>query len=313
MTTNITIISGFLGAGKTTFLKKVIPHLKGKKVLIENEFGQVGIDGEIIDDQLPIKEINAGCICCSVVVDFKQAIEELTNEFRPDHILIEPSGVGSLSDILRVCKKVCEGSPHDIRINHLITIVDVRSFHDYLEDFGGFYRDQIKNASFIFLSHFNEISSEEVACVVAKIQTMNEAAFILSEEWLSYKGSELADILNSIQTCKFKINEDVTELIPANKAFRSVAISDVRNFSKKEMDGLGVFLGNSANGFILRAKGIVQLDTKCWVSFNFTPQHYGWEFINEAKEAKVAVIGNRLNKQIITEMFSSIVGEVEYE
>ncbi|MBB6444389.1 CobW family GTP-binding protein [Bacillus benzoevorans] len=275
MTTNITIISGFLGAGKTAFLKKVIPHLKGKKVLIENEFGQIGIDGEIIDDGLPIKEINAGCICCSVVVDFKQAIEELTNEFRPDHILIEPSGVGGLSDILRVCKKVCEGSPHDMRVNHLITI--------------------------------------DAAAVVAKISTMNEAAVILAEEWFSYKGSELADILEGNQTYMPEINMEVTQSIPANKAFRSLAISEVRNFSEKEMDGLGSFLKKSVNGYILRAKGIVQLDTQCWVSFHFTPQHYSWEVIHEQKEARVAVIGNRLNEQAVTEMFAAIVKEVEYE
>ena len=241
-----------------------------------------------------------------VVVDFKQAIEELTNEFKPDHILIEPSGVGSLSDILKVCKKVGEGSPHDIRINHLITIVDVSSFHDYLETFGSFYQDQIMNANLIFLSHLNEINSEEAACVVAKIRTMNEAAFILSDEWFSYKGSQLADILNSIQTSTFEINEDVTPLIPANKAFNSVAISDVRNFSETEMNGLGHILKRNENGYILRAKGIVELDTKAYVSFNFTPQHYSWEFMNEAKDAKVAVIGSRLNKQTIEEMFSSI-------
>ena len=286
MTTNISIISGFLGAGKTTLLKKLLPYLEGKKALIENEFGKVGIDGEILGDELPIREINAGCICCSVARDFKQAIEELANEYRPDHLLIEPSGVGSLSDIVRVCQLISKSLPDDIRINHLITVVDASSFHEYLEDFGLFYGDQIKNANAIFLSHYNELSSEEADSVVAKIRTMNETAFILAEEWFSYSGSELVDILTSVGSTTFEINDD-TQTIPADKVFSSVAISEVRSFSEKEMDDLGVLLKKRVNGYILRAKGMIQLDTKNWVSFQFTPQHYRWEMIKDAKEAKV--------------------------
>ncbi len=300
--TNINIISGFLGAGKTTFLKKIIPEMKGKIVLIENEFGNVGIDGDLMDNQLPIKEIYAGCICCSVVLDFKKAIEELTLEYRPDHILIEPSGVGSLSDIIKVCKKISEGSPFDIRINHLITIVDVSSFSDYSENFGGFYLDQIKNAHIIFLSHFEKINHEEVKKVISKIRLHNQTAFILEEEWYTYEGYKIIDMLNTIQNCEIDI-KDKTQVMPANRMFCSVSLEAARIISAEEIDKMIASLKDKEYGFILRAKGILELETQQFINFNFTPHHYDWEYLKRPKETKVVVIGSNLNNENISKLF----------
>ncbi len=302
MSINIDIISGFLGAGKTTFLKRIIPNMEGKIALIENEFGHVGVDGDLIHEEIPIREIYAGCICCSLVQDFKKAIEELALEYRPDHILIEPSGVGSLSDIVKVCEGVSKNSHLDIRINHLITIVDVSAFHDYVDNFGGFYLNQIENAHIIFLSHFDKINHIEIESVISRIRLHNREAFILKEEWYSYPGEKIVAILNTIKSCEIDLEEKSVSM-PASKIFSAFSVDRLRIFSEKELDKLLHLLKNMEYGFVLRAKGMLQLDTKQFIYFDFTPYHYQWEYIEECKETKVTLIGSNLRKQKILEWF----------
>ncbi len=173
MGTNINIVSGFLGCGKTTFLNKVIPNMQGSNALIENEFGNIGIDGDLIHHSLPIKEIYSGCICCTVKENFNKALEELVLDYKLDNIFIEPSGVGSLSDILKVCNRVSLNSTLNIKIRDVITIVDVDSFNDYIDNFGSFYLDQIENAQMIFLSHFENLVDSEVEEIIEKISLIN--------------------------------------------------------------------------------------------------------------------------------------------
>lgn len=302
MTINIDIISGFLGAGKTTFLKKVIPSMKGKIVLIENEFGDVGVDGDLLNDKLPIREIYAGCICCSLVQDFKKAIEELALQYTPDHILIEPSGVGSLSDIIKVCTKISGNSNFDIKINNLITIVDVSAFTDYLENFGEFYLDQIKNANIIFLSHLDKINHSEIEKVVSIIRSNNQTAFIFKDDWYSYAGEEIIDILDTVNSCE-NDSKGNSVLVPANKIFNTFSILSPRSFQEKDMDKIAVSLKSMEYGYILRAKGMLQLDSKKFVYFDFTPHHYHWEYLEECKGTKVAFIGSNLSIQNILDYF----------
>jgi G3E family GTPase len=302
LTINIDIISGFLGAGKTTFLKKVIPAMKGKIVLIENEFGDVGVDGDLLHDKLPIREIYAGCICCSLVQDFKKAIEELALQYTPDHILIEPSGVGSLSDIIKVCTKISGNSNFDIRINHLITIVDVSAFTDYLENFGGFYLDQIKNANIIFLSHLDKLNHSEIEKVVSIIRLNNQTAVIFKDDWYSYAGEEIIDILDTVNSCE-NGSKGNSIIVPANKIFNTFSILSPRSFQEKDMDKIAVLLNSMEYGDILRAKGMLQLDSKKFVYFDFTPHHYHWEYLGECKGTKVAFIGSNLRIQKILDYF----------
>lgn len=309
MSINVNIISGFLGVGKTTFLKKIIPNIKGKIALIENEFGDIGIDGDLLDDKLPIREIYAGCICCSLVQDFKKSIEELVLQYGPDYIFIEPSGVGNLSDIVKVCKKISENSDLDIRINHLITIVDVSAFDDDLDDFGKFYLDQIKNAQIIFLSHLDKIDDEEVEKVVCKIKLNNEKAFIIRDEWYSYDGEKIIQILNAVESCEVNL-KDKSILAPADKVFSTLSVANPRVFSEKELDEMLASLKNKKYGFILRAKGILELDTKQFVYFDFTPHHYHWEYVEENKGTKIAVIGSQLKKQKILEVLTKQTSKV---
>ncbi len=301
MTTHINIISGFLGAGKTTFLKKILPYMKGKIALIENEFGDIGIDGDLIQDDLPIKEIYAGCICCSVVQDLVIAIEELTLEHRPDHIFIEPSGVGSLSDIIKVCRGISKKVNIDIKINHLITIVDVSAFNDYLEDFGTFYLDQIQNANIIFLSCFDKIDHIEIEKIVTQIRIYNHEAVILKDDWYAYQGEEIISILNTIKS--EIVSKEQSEGIPANKIFSSLSFADTKIFSQEELDILLSTLKDKKFGFIIRAKGFIELSTKQFAYFNFTPHHYHWEYIEGCRGAKVVVIGSNLNNIKILQRF----------
>lgn len=302
MTTHINIISGFLGAGKTTFLKKIIPNIEGEIALIENEFGDVSVDGDLIEGKLPIKEIYAGCICCSLVGDFKNAIEEIVLEHKPKHIFIEPSGVGSLSDIIKVCKTTIETMDYDIRLNHLVTIVDASGFEEYIENFGGFYLDQIQNAHIIFLSHLDEVEDEEKERIVSKIRLNNRSAIIVEEQWYKKDGKEIISILDSIKNCEVTLKER-NLLTPANKTFSSVSTTKVKGFSEKELNKVLEVLKNKELGFILRAKGIVKLNDERYVSFNFTPQHYSLETLEGQREGKVVVIGSEINKEKILQLF----------
>ncbi len=302
MGTNINIISGFLGCGKTTFLNKVIPNMQGSNALIENEFGNIGIDGDLIQHSLPIKEIYSGCICCTVKENFNKALEELVIDYKPDNIFIEPSGVGSLSDILKVCNRVSLNSTLNIKIKDVITIVDVDSFNDYSENFGSFYLDQIENAQMIFLSHFENLVDSEVEEIIEKISLINPKATIFKEPWISLSGEEIVETINSMESYEIEL-KDRHAFLAANKMFQTFSIDKLRAFSEKEIDKILSSLNQQEYGFIVRAKGIVQLYTKKLVYFDYTPHNYHWEYLETVKTTKVTVIGSNLDKKKIVGIF----------
>ncbi|WP_346886000.1 GTP-binding protein [Clostridium sp. UBA4395] len=302
MGTNINIVSGFLGCGKTTFLNKVIPNMQGSNALIENEFGNIGIDGDLIQHSLPIKEIYSGCICCTVKENFNKALEELVLEYKPDNIFIEPSGVGSLSDILKVCNRVSSNSTLNIKIKDVITIVDVDSFNDYSENFGSFYLDQIENAQMIFLSHFENLVDSEVEEIIEKINLINPKATIFKEPWISLSGEEIIETINSMESYEIEL-KDRPAFLAANKMFQTFSIDKLRAFSEEEIDKILLSLNQQEYGFIVRAKGIIQLSTKKLVYFDYTPHHYHWEYLETVKTTKVTVIGSNLDKKKIVGIF----------
>lgn len=302
MGTNINIISGFLGCGKTTFLNKVIPNMQGSNALIENEFGNIGIDGDLIQHSLPIKEIYSGCICCTVKENFNKALEELVLDYKPDNIFIEPSGVGSLSDILKVCNSVSSNSTLNIKIKDVITIVDVDSFNDYSENFGSFYLDQIENAQMIFFSHFENLVDSEVEDIIEKISLINPKATIFKEPWISLSGEEIVETINSMESYDIEL-KDRPAFLAANKMFETFSIDKLRAFSEEEIDKILLSLNQQEYGFIVRAKGIVQLSTKKLVYFDYTPHHYHWEYLETVKTTKVTVIGSNLDKKKIVGIF----------
>ena len=175
----IDVISGFLGAGKTTLIKKLFQsRLKDEKVvLIENEFGEIGVDGSFLKESgVEIKEINSGCICCSLVGDFSKSMKEIVEKFNPDRIIIEPSGVGKLSDIIKAIEKVEE----PLKINIVATVVDGGKCKMYFKNFGEFYDDQIKQANTIVVSKTDKLSDEKVLAAVELIKSLNEHATIVT-------------------------------------------------------------------------------------------------------------------------------------
>ena len=311
MSININIISGFLGCGKTTFLNKVIPNMQGKNALIENEFGNIGIDGDLINHSLPIKEIYSGCICCTVSENFKKAFEELALEYNPDNIFIEPSGVGSLSEILKACNKVSSNSALDIKVNNVITIVDVSAFKDYCEIFGSFYLDQIENAHIIFLSHFDNLADSEIEEIIGKISLVNPKATIFKEPWISLSGEEIIETINSMESYENQL-KDKPAFLAANKRFETFSIDKLRTFSKEEIDKILISLNQEEYGFIVRAKGIIQLYTKELIYFDYTPHHYHWEYLDIVKTTKVTVIGTNLQKNKILRKFVNKLGGVPW-
>ncbi len=207
--TKITIFSGFLGAGKTTLIKKLIQEgYKGEKlVLIENEFGQIGIDGGFLQDAgVEITEMNSGCICCSLVGDFGKALEKVLEDYAPDRILIEPSGVGKLSDVIRAVQNI---NAHDVELDGFTTVVDAKKYKMYMKNFGEFFDNQITYASCLILSHTSDLSQEKLDECVKSLREKNPAAPIVTTEWNELTGQQLVDAM----TQKNTLDEELKELL----------------------------------------------------------------------------------------------------
>ena len=186
--TKIDIISGFLGAGKTTFIKKMIDEVfTGEKlVLIENEFGEVGIDGGFLKDAgIQITEMNSGCICCSLVGDFGRNLHEVIDKYHPDRILIEPSGVGKLSDVMKSVIDV--EKEEDVKLNGLITVVNALKASKQMKAFGEFFNNQIEYATTVVLSRSQNATPEQLELCVKQIQSINDKAAIITTPWDSIR------------------------------------------------------------------------------------------------------------------------------
>ena len=193
--TKIDIYSGFLGAGKTTLIKKMIQEgYQGEKlVLIENEFGEIGIDGGFLQDAgINITEMNSGCICCSLVGDFGKALVKVIDEYHPDRILIEPSGVGKLSDVIGAVKKVIN---EDVTLGHTVAVVDAGKVKVYMKNFGEFYNNQVETASAIILSRTDSIPQAKLDTAVAMLREHNDKAAIVTTPWGQLTGAQLMDAM----------------------------------------------------------------------------------------------------------------------
>ncbi len=203
--TKIDIFSGFLGAGKTTLIKKLIQEAYAgeKLVLIENEFGEIGIDGGFLKESgIEINEMNSGCICCSLVGDFTEALGKVLREFAPDRILIEPSGVGKLSDVIRAVEKVAS---EDVKLNSFTTIVDATKCRVYMKNFGEFYNDQVANAGCIVLSRTEGMTADGLSAVMALLREKNAAATIITTPWTQLDGGKILAAMEQKNTLKAAI------------------------------------------------------------------------------------------------------------
>jgi len=207
--TKIDIFSGFLGAGKTTLIKKLLSEAySGERVvLIENEFGEIGIDGGFLSDAgIEITEMNSGCICCSLVGDFSKALLKVMEEFRPERIIIEPSGVGKLSDVIRAVKAV---NCPDFVLNSYTTVADATKAKMYIKNFGEFFCDQIENASCIVLSHSDKASDSKLKEAIALLREHNPGAVLVSTPITELSGKEL---ISAIEKKNSSLEEELSEL-----------------------------------------------------------------------------------------------------
>ena len=205
--TKIDIYSGFLGAGKTTLIKKMIKEAyAGQKiVLIENEFGEIGIDGGFLQEAgIQITEMNSGCICCSLVGDFGKALEQVIRDYAPDRILIEPSGVGKLSDVEAAVEKVVS---HDVELGNMVTVADAGKCKMYMKNFGEFYNNQVETAGTIVLSRTDSISAEKLSAAVALLKEKNPNAVIVTTPWDQLTGAQILEAMEQGNTLLHEMQE----------------------------------------------------------------------------------------------------------
>ncbi len=212
--TTIDIYSGFLGAGKTTLIKKMIreAYVGEQIVLIENEFGEIGIDGGFMKDAgIQVNEMNSGCICCSLVGDFGKALQQVISEYHPDRILIEPSGVGKLSDVIGAVQRV---AADDVQLGCFVTVADATKCKVYLKNFGEFYSNQIETASAIILSRTATISAEKLDNAISLLREHNQKAVIITTPWEQLNGKQILEAMQH----QHSLTDELSEMIEHARA-----------------------------------------------------------------------------------------------
>lgn len=329
--TKVDIISGFLGAGKTTFIKKLLAEaLSGEKVvLIENEFGEIGIDGGFLKDSgIEVREMNSGCICCSLVGDFASSLKEILTKYTPDRVIIEPSGVGKLSDVMRAVADVEEELP--VAGNSAVTLVDVKKAKLYIKNFGEFFNNQVQYAKTIVLSRTDVADQKKIDEAIQLIREINKDATIITTPLADLSGEKLLEILEHPIDLKAELFEELAEEHEhhhhhdedghcccghhhhhhghdADEVFDSVGLENVPAFTEDKLHALLIRLAESEEfGKVVRAKGMVpSADGGAWFHFDLVPGET--EIRRGAAEAsgKVCVIGSELKEEAITREFKA--------
>ena len=336
--TKIDIFSGFLGAGKTTLIRKLIAEgYKGEKlVLIENEFGEIAVDGGFLRDAgVEITEMNSGCICCTLVGDFTAALQKVIDKYHPDRILIEPSGVGKLSDVAKAVASVpgCE-------IGAKVTVVDAGRCRMYIRNFGEFFNDQVHNADVIVLSRTDSAADGKVVTATAMLSQLNPNATVITTPWSELDGKQIVDVMERIDSLSTTMQEmehhDHNEHHhdhdhdhdheqdhdhehgescscgcghdhhhhDADEVFTSWGVETPKKFTEEEVrKALGEFDEDASYGTILRAKGFVDSTDGQWIYFDMVPEEY--EVRDGAPEftGRICVIGSKLAEDKLAELF----------
>ena len=307
--TKIDIYSGFLGAGKTTLIKKMIQEAyKGQKiVLIENEFGEIGIDGGFLQDAgINITEMNSGCICCSLVGDFGKALTQVIADYNPDRILIEPSGVGKLSDVIGAVKKVMNS---EVTLGYTVAVVDAGKVKVYMKNFGEFYNNQIETASAIVLSRTDSIPQAKLDTAVAMLREHNDKAAIVTTPWGELTGEQLTAAMEGQSTLASELAQLVQEHEhhhhdhDAVEVFTSWGVETVKKFEKDAVEKALHALDSGKYGMILRAKGILPAADGSWIHFDYVPEEYNVRTGSADITGKLCVIGSKLDEQGVAQLF----------
>lgn len=313
MKTKIDIISGFLGAGKTTLIKKLIGEacIDEKIAIIENEFGNVSIDGNLFKEtNVSVREINSGCICCTLAGDFGMAIKEIVENYKPNRIIIEPSGVAKLSEVISACK---ESSIQQFAVvNMKIVVIDGTKFHLYLRNFGEFYENQIKNAKTILLSRVEFMEDSKIKDVIKEIRTLNLRAEIVTTALSELSSSRLIDIAENgdeeIEKVKIVLNRK-QHMHSANDVFQVWGKETSMIFSFDALQNcVKQLVDEILLGRILRGKGILKTD-KGWKNFDFVPGELSFRDAAPDFSGRLCIIGTDLKEDAIVRLFQT--GELQ--
>ena len=307
--TKIDIISGFLGAGKTTLIKKLLEEafIGEKVVLIENEFGEIGIDGAILKDyEIEIKEMNSGCICCTIAGDFSSALKEILAFDNVDRIIIEPSGVGKLSDVINGCKRFLkEGS---VELNICMTVVDAVKYKVYVKNFTEFYTNQLMNSKTIILSRSQNVKEEVLDTIINDIRKINPTAQIVSTDWKELDGKKIRQIgesTNNAESINSLMNQ--TKHIHgkhhhADEVFHVWGRETAKTFECNKVEAILKQLANM-KGHVLRAKGIIRVEKKQWIQFDYVPDEVIIKEITPECTGRICVIGGQIDEVQLSELF----------
>lgn len=338
--TKIDIISGFLGAGKTTFIKKMIDEaFKGEQiVLIENEFGEVGIDGGFLKDAgIQITEMNSGCICCSLVGDFGKNLNEVITKYHPDRILIEPSGVGKLSDVMKSVIDIENEQP--VKLNALVTVVNALKASKQMKAFGEFFNNQIEYATTVILSRSQNATPEQLEFCVKQIQALNPKASVITTDWDAIKGEQILKTMEGQDNLEMKVLAEARHAQDeaehhhhhdhdehehhhehgegctcgchdhdhehghhhADDVFTSWGKETPHKFERAKLEEiLKQFVEDDK---ILRSKGMVEGTDGKWIYFDMVPGEYEIRDGEPDYTGRIVVIGTDIHEHELEELF----------
>ena len=335
--TQIDIYSGFLGAGKTTLIKKMIgeAYAGEKLVLIENEFGEIGIDGGFLQEAgIAITEMNSGCICCSLVGDFGRALTQVIDQYHPDRIVIEPSGVGKLSDVVAAVQKVVNA---EVSLGFRVAVADAGKVKVYMKNFGEFYNDQIITASTIILSRTDAIPQQKLDQAVALLREHNKHATIITTPWNELTGAQLTEAMEGKATLAQELealgqhvhheeeghhccghhdhhhheegehhccgHHDHHHHHHAEEVFTSWGIETAKKYTEDEIRTALLSLDTGRFGIVLRAKGIIPCVDGGWIHFDYVPGEYNVRKGCSSVTGKLCVIGAQLDEFGVAKLF----------
>lgn len=327
MMTKVDIISGFLGAGKTTLISKLLKEaLKGEQVvLIENEFGEIGIDGGFLKDSgVEIREMNSGCICCSLVGDFGTSLKEVVDKYHPDRIIIEPSGVGKLSDVIKAVKDL--HIENEIVLNSASTVADASKVKVYMKNFGEFFNNQIEHAGTVILSRTQNVSEEKLKTAIELIKSVNPNAHIITTPWDDIDGTKILGAMENVTNLELDMLAEAAQKAyeehekehhhhhhdhehdhhhhHADDVFTSWGTETPKKYEKAELDSILKKLSESEDyGKVLRSKGMLPCTDGTWMYFDLVPEEYEIREGSADFTGRICVIGSELKEDALKELF----------
>jgi G3E family GTPase len=311
MPTKIDIISGVLGVGKTTLINHILKGvLKTDSIaIIENEFGEIGIDGHrFAASGVTVREISGGCICCSLFGDFVSATRKLISQVRPDRIIVEPTGIGKLSDVLKAIEAV--GKVETIEINMVIAVVDSLRYELYSKMFGDFYKDQIQTANTIFLSRTQLASKESIDNAIDHLKNQNRNANIIAQPWDELTGAEIISIGEEknkfVCIAAFEHYKDATHHHHSGEEFKAWSTYTSARYSMEQFREIIKTLENESRcGDVVRGKGFFQTPEGVWLQYDYIPKEIRFRKADHMDTGEIVFIGKNLNPSDLEDLLSS--------